>query len=111
MFNKDKKFGGKKFGAKYGDKKFSALHDTTCAKCKQPCQVPFKPNGKKPVFCLNCFRADQTSDKPTHRFSDRKQVSDKPMYQAPVDKKHDHVGDELKAINQKLDAIIDALSE
>ncbi len=86
-----------------------SLHEATCAKCNKTCQVPFKPNGRKPIYCSDCFRRDEGTT--NHRFTDRKNNhSDKPMYQAPVTG-HDHVGDELKAINEKLDAIIDALSE
>ena len=31
------------------------LHDAICAKCGENCQVPFKPNDSKPVYCSNCF--------------------------------------------------------
>ena len=29
--------------------------DAICAKCAKKCQVPFQPNGKKPVYCRDCF--------------------------------------------------------
>lgn len=32
------------------------LHDAICAECGNECKVPFKPNGKKPVLCGDCFR-------------------------------------------------------
>lgn len=31
------------------------LFDATCAQCQKSCQVPFRPNGKKPVLCKDCF--------------------------------------------------------
>ena len=31
------------------------MHKATCAECKQECEVPFKPNGEKPVYCRDCF--------------------------------------------------------
>jgi CxxC-x17-CxxC domain-containing protein len=31
------------------------MHQATCVSCKKFCEVPFKPNGKKPVFCRDCF--------------------------------------------------------
>ncbi len=34
------------------------LFDAECAKCHDRCQVPFRPNGKKPVFCAKCFTQD-----------------------------------------------------
>lgn len=32
------------------------MHDVTCSSCGQATQVPFKPNGSKPVYCRDCFR-------------------------------------------------------
>lgn len=38
------------------DRKRSTMHQATCSNCNQPCEVPFRPTGEKPVFCHNCFR-------------------------------------------------------
>ena len=27
----------------------------TCSNCNKACEVPFRPNGKKPVFCKDCY--------------------------------------------------------
>lgn len=35
------------------------LFEATCARCKNSCQVPFRPNGKKPVLCKDCFAASK----------------------------------------------------
>lgn len=32
------------------------MYDVTCDQCGAPTQVPFKPNGSKPVYCRECFR-------------------------------------------------------
>lgn len=32
------------------------MHDVTCSACGTNTQVPFKPNGSKPVYCRDCFR-------------------------------------------------------
>lgn len=32
------------------------MHDVTCSSCGTQTQVPFKPNGSKPVYCRDCFR-------------------------------------------------------
>jgi CxxC-x17-CxxC domain-containing protein len=34
--------------------------DAVCSACGKACQVPFRPNGKKPVYCKDCF------DSPRH---------------------------------------------
>jgi CxxC-x17-CxxC domain-containing protein len=40
----------------YPNHRFSrAIHSAICADCGQPCEVPFKPSGDKPVYCYNCF--------------------------------------------------------
>lgn len=89
------------------------LHDAVCAECGTECQVPFKPNGKKPVLCGNCFKKDggprESRDrKPWERGNDRPSYGDRRPERAP---REDQVLAQLKAINQKLDALIDALSE
>lgn len=69
-FNKDQKFGprrpsathsGQRFGShgKFGQKE---LFDAECNSCHKSCQVPFRPNGKKPVYCRDCFTPDETRD-------------------------------------------------
>lgn len=30
-----------------------------CSECGAECQVPFKPNGEKPVFCSECFKKNK----------------------------------------------------
>lgn len=32
------------------------MHNVTCSACGVATQVPFKPNGAKPVYCRDCFR-------------------------------------------------------
>ncbi len=32
------------------------MYKAICSECKKECEVPFKPNGSKPVFCRDCFR-------------------------------------------------------
>ncbi|MEK7452456.1 MAG: CxxC-x17-CxxC domain-containing protein [Patescibacteria group bacterium] len=34
------------------------MHPATCSACGMGCEVPFKPNGKKPILCSNCFSTD-----------------------------------------------------
>lgn len=115
----NKKFsGGKPFG-KPGFKKYDkksdkgpvALHAATCSKCGDSCQVPFKPNGKKPIFCSNCFVRDDGEGESRGSFKkpyDGKKSWGKKSFEgsAPTE----NVSAELKAINAKLDAILKTLS-
>lgn len=36
-----------------------SLFKATCNHCGKECEVPFKPNGSKPVYCSTCFNKDQ----------------------------------------------------
>lgn len=56
-----KSFGRKNFGKRSFDGRNSGkpgMHKAICDECGNPCEVPFKPTGNKPVFCNNCFRND-----------------------------------------------------
>lgn len=39
-----------------GERKME-LFTTTCTTCGKSCEVPFKPDGTKPVLCRDCFAA------------------------------------------------------
>jgi len=32
------------------------MFDAICARCGKETQVPFKPSGDRPVYCLECFQ-------------------------------------------------------
>ncbi len=118
--------GGKSFGSgkpwergsdgRPGGKTF--MHKAICAKCATPCEVPFKPNGRKPVMCSNCFvrddsRGERGGDRGGDRFGGR---SERPSFDRPSYNSERPVsgGDNsaaLKAINDKLDKIMEILDE
>ena len=64
------------------------MHEATCDKCGNKCEVPFRPTGNKPVYCSDCFR--------------------KIEYSESRDKSNPSSG-ELEQINSKLDKILRAL--
>jgi CxxC-x17-CxxC domain-containing protein len=35
------------------------MFSTTCSSCGREAQVPFRPNGTKPVYCSDCFRSQR----------------------------------------------------
>jgi len=37
---------------KFGRKRYKV----TCSECGQETEVPFKPDGERPVYCQECFR-------------------------------------------------------
>lgn len=106
------------------------LHQATCSTCGKSCEVPFKPNGKKPVFCRDCFKK---SDAPSYGKSAYgkspygkpaytkpaygKSSYDKPSYGKPSPYKTDYRKKEvdysaaLEEINAKLNKILRALEQ
>lgn len=89
---RDNKSGGKKnSGGRDFDRRDGGRPDmfqATCAECGNPCEVPFRPTGDKPVYCSSCFdkrrndRNDRGGDFGRPRFRDR----DKRMFSAVCDK-------------------------
>jgi CxxC-x17-CxxC domain-containing protein len=88
--------GGKSFG---GGRDWKPMHDATCASCGVDCKVPFRPNGRKPVMCSNCFTKD--GDSGSKRY-------DRPRGDRPSGDSSG-LSDQLKEINGKLDAIMRSL--
>lgn len=77
------------------------MHQATCASCGNSCEVPFKPNGRKPIYCRACFGGKEGGSERNDRF-ERKSA---PEFRGGSDNSA-----ELKAINAKLDAIMKALN-
>ena len=62
------------------------MHEVTCDKCGESCEVPFKPTEGKPVYCDDCFKKGNNSES-----------------------KSDDLRTEFDKINKKLDKILTAL--
>ena len=93
------------------------MHRATCAQCDNPCEVPFKPNGKNPVLCTQSFGAegDTGSKRPRRESFDKPAFGDRregrPQSGTYQGRSSDRSGgDELRKINAKLDAILKLLS-
>ncbi|MHB8960822.1 MAG: CxxC-x17-CxxC domain-containing protein [Candidatus Limnocylindrales bacterium] len=37
------------------------MFSATCSSCGREAQVPFRPNGSKPVYCSDCFKTQRRS--------------------------------------------------
>jgi len=93
------------------------MFSATCATCNKQCEVPFRPNGEKPVYCRDCFR--NQNDAPTgDRFAKKESFSreprrefSKPNFSAPVaDKRIDDLKRQLDIMSVKLDNLIALVS-
>lgn len=85
------------------------MHKVDCAKCGNVTEVPFRPNGKKPVYCQNCFVKD---DAPRSSYGPKREYAPRPSFnrEAPAAPREDRsmadVKSELQAVNQKLSKLI-----
>ncbi len=53
-FGRDQRRGGGSGGN--FDRGPREMHKATCAECGNECEVPFKPDGSRPVYCRDCFQ-------------------------------------------------------
>ncbi|RWX74028.1 MAG: hypothetical protein Metus_0053 [Candidatus Methanosuratincola subterraneus] len=48
-----KKFASNKIGVK--EMASREMYKAVCSECGQECEVPFKPDGTRPVYCRDCY--------------------------------------------------------
>ena len=91
------------------------MHDATCNQCGNPCQVPFRPTGSKPIYCSACFKKEGGSDYAPKRFDGPRRSEgprysdDRPSFRAPS-ADNSQIEARLKSIEAKLDMLIEALT-
>lgn len=99
-----------------------AVYKTICSVCQKPCEVPFKPNGKKPVFCDACFSHTKEPVVGGYKRQKDKTIFDTPenfVASAYTGKPHEQsveikiadVKRELASANAKLDKLIDLFNK
>lgn len=117
-------FGARKpsFGFRGGDRGEGAreMFPATCSSCHQSCEIPFRPSGDRPVYCRNCFGAQEgTSSGVRGQRDDRGGVSRsprrdfaQPFISKPLvdDRRLDDLKRQLDAMSVKLDRIITVLA-
>jgi CxxC-x17-CxxC domain-containing protein len=84
------------------------LFDAICSKCGKACQVPFRPNGQKPVYCRACFGSPANAPAGRENFVRR----DAPMTTpAPRNENRELVDlkQQLGVVNSKIDSILKTL--
>jgi CxxC-x17-CxxC domain-containing protein len=84
------------------------MFSAQCSSCGNQCEVPFRPNGKKPVFCSNCFKRDE--DRGDSR--DFRDSRDSRSFRS-AGLSSDHRGEDLKrqfmTLDSKMDRILQLL--
>ena len=74
-----------------------AMHKVICDKCRQSCEVPFKPTKGKPVYCSDCFEKQEEPSYGKGKFRPRRES-------------RPESNGELQQINAKLDRILEILN-
>lgn len=110
--------GGKSFG---GGRPPLEMFSATCASCGKICEVPFKPNGKKPVYCKECFAANggpeprEGGNDRNERFAPRRDF-DRPRPAFRPDSRPEggaglgELKRTIEAMNSKLDKLVSLMS-
>lgn len=82
------------------------MHKANCSNCGNACEVPFRPNGKKPIFCSNCFVKD---DAPRSTFAPKRDFAARPSFNAAPardDRGMQELKREMQSINEKLSRML-----
>lgn len=121
---RDNRSGGWKGGNDFGRKKpwdrgfdnrgggRPEMHQATCHECGDPCEVPFRPTGERPVFCTKHFKRDGNAGDRRSSFHDRPSFN-KPEFRSQGGAPSaitDQYKEQFKNINAKLDAILKILN-
>lgn len=96
------KFGKKDFGR--SDYEEKPKFDATCSDCGKQCQVPFRPNGEKPVLCSECFsvaKGDNFAPKGHDKFAKKNESFES--------RKPDRTSEQLEKMNAKLERMLKLL--
>ena len=110
-------YGGDRGGSRGRDSRsFDApkeLFKTTCSKCRAVCEVPFRPNGTKPVYCKDCYvRDDGYTPKDSYSNKDsyvkKPYATERPAPRPQVPAEDPRIGvilKELQSLNTKLETL------
>lgn len=117
-----KSFGGDRGGFRGGDRREGGkpeMHQATCSECGNPCEVPFRPNGSRPIFCSNCFGKQKSQESKGFGGGSRERSFDRPRFEnkrpefrpAPIqdNKAINELKQQLEIMNNKLERILKAV--
>lgn len=96
-------------GPRRDDSRPPQMFSATCANCGNATEVPFRPDGSRPIYCRDCFakqdgRGDAAPRRDAPRF-ERRDRDAAPRAAAP-DKRIDELMREVASLGHKLDALV-----
>ncbi len=120
-FKKTKGFSKKTFGtrasfaAKKGffskggsNERSNEKYEAVCNECHKTCEVPFRPNGKKPVYCSNCFKGKEDVSR-TYSSSRESGNKSRPSFRSEESGDNDNLKRQFTILNTKLDKLINVI--
>ena len=85
--------------------------DAICSNCGKKCQVPFRPDGEKPVYCKDCFGTPRDAMAGKKKFS----ANPTPSFNAPASaaggKSIADLTRQIAAMNTKIDTMLKILTD
>jgi CxxC-x17-CxxC domain-containing protein len=97
----------------------SEMFPATCDSCHRQCEVPFRPNGSKPVYCNNCFSSKKDDFSPRGSAPRRSEQKDSFSFGTPKsehqaapavqDKRVDEIKKGLDLLNAKVDKLLNMM--
>lgn len=131
-FKRNDRFGGKRSGGGFGKKPFGRpsfggkpsfqrsgggfggrpqgqLYPAVCAECSKPCEVPFRPDGQRPIYCRDCYGGPAAAAASAREFSAKQSFAKSAPVQAQPQKpdpRIDLIQRDLEKMNLKLDKIL-----
>jgi len=121
---RDNRGGGGRPSFGGGDRDRSQMFQTVCSECGRDCEVPFRPNGSKPVFCSSCFEAQGNGGRPSRsggfgggRPDDHTSVRRFEPNGKPIENREERdnrhliqLKDEVSKLTSKIDQLVEALT-
>lgn len=110
-------FGGNSGGGGFGRSRFgrpgnhefrqAQMHSAICAECGKSCEVPFRPNGEKPVYCNNCFAKNKPQGERSFSSNSSSAPASRPSFDAG---QNNEMKKQLDIVISKLDKVMEILS-
>lgn len=86
--------GGRSTHNRQNDRSQKELYAAECNNCRKRCEVPFRPNGRKPVYCSDCF--SQTS-RPSYS-----EPREQPSHSQAMERQLDELKRKIDVMNETL---------
>lgn len=80
------------------------MFKATCADCGNPCEVPFRPTGERPVYCNNCFGGNRGGA--PHGGPERRDFAPRAPHPPAGDMRIDDLKRQMESVQAKLDKVL-----